>query len=175
MLLVNSELTNRQNLLNTIRAKLNLRSEELTPLVLVEGAVDKCRLNNASLTLSSLEQALSESSTSHGHREGGRTSTILGLDDLVTTELDAVDQVLELLARNVGVAGLRDQRYDSDTRVATDDCDVLIRGIGLLDFRDEAGGTDDVESSNTEETLGVVDTLALEDLGNNGDSGVDLM
>jgi hypothetical protein len=58
--------------------------------------------------------------------------------------------------------------------VATNDGHFLVGRVGLLDLGDEAGSTDDVERSNTEQALGVVDTLGLEDLGNDGDGGVDL-
>jgi hypothetical protein len=60
------------------------------------------------------------------------------------------------------------------TRVASDDGDVLVGGVGVLELRDEARGTDDVEGGDTEEALGVVDALGLEDLGGDGDGGVDL-
>jgi hypothetical protein len=58
--------------------------------------------------------------------------------------------------------------------VTANDGDGLAGGVGLLDLGDEAGGTDNVEGGNTEETLGVVDTTGLVDLGNDGDGGVDL-
>jgi hypothetical protein len=58
--------------------------------------------------------------------------------------------------------------------VATDDGDVLGGGVGVLELGDEARGTDDVEGGDTEEALGVVDALGLEDLGGDGDGGVDL-
>jgi hypothetical protein len=58
--------------------------------------------------------------------------------------------------------------------VATDDGDLLTSGVGLLDLGDEAGGTDDVKGGDTEQALGVVDTLGLVDLGDDGDGGVDL-
>jgi hypothetical protein len=58
--------------------------------------------------------------------------------------------------------------------VASNDGDSLIGGVGALDLRDEAGSTDDVEGGDTEQALGVVDTLGLEDLRDNGDGGVDL-
>jgi hypothetical protein len=58
--------------------------------------------------------------------------------------------------------------------VTTNHGDVLVGRVGPLDLGDEAGGTDDIEGGDTEEALGVVDTLALEDLGADGDGGVDL-
>ena len=58
--------------------------------------------------------------------------------------------------------------------MATDDGDVLVLGVGALDLADEARGTDDIEGRDTEEALGVVDALGLEDLGSDGNGGVDL-
>jgi hypothetical protein len=58
--------------------------------------------------------------------------------------------------------------------VAADDGDVLAGGVGRLQLGDEAAGADDVEGGDAEEAAGVVDTLGLEDLGGDGDGGVDL-
>jgi hypothetical protein len=153
------------NSVNTFWAKLDLGSKEVNALDLVERAVNEGWLDDALLALCSLEQALSETGTCHGHRECGRPCTVFCLDDLVTTELDAVDQRVELVAYDIGVTGLGDQRYDSDTRVAANDGDVLIGRVGGLDLGDETGGADDIEGSDTEQTLWIVDTLALEDFG----------
>lgn len=51
--------------------------------------------------------------------------------------------------------------------------DLLVRRVGVLDLRDEAGSTDDIKSGDTEQTLGVVDALGLENLSGDGDGGVD--
>lgn len=59
--------------------------------------------------------------------------------------------------------------------MATDDGDFLVGRVGGLDLGDEAGGTDDIKGGDTEEALGVVDALGLEDLGDDGDGGVDLL
>ena len=58
--------------------------------------------------------------------------------------------------------------------MTTDNGDVLAGGVAVLDLGDEAGGADDVEGGDTEEALGIVDALGLEDLGGDGDGGVDL-
>lgn len=175
LLLVSIDLTNRENLLDTVRTKLNAGSEELDALVLVEGAVDEGGFNDTLDTLSGLEEGLSEAGTGESHGKGGGTSAVLGLDDFVTAELDAVDEGIAGLAFNVGVVGLREEGDDCHTGVATDDGDFLVGGVGGLDLGDEAGGTDDIKGGDTEEALGVVDALGLEDLGDNGDSGVDLL
>lgn len=174
LLLVFVDGANVVDLLNTVGAELNTGREEVDTLVLEQGRVNKGGLNNTLLTLGGAEEGLGEAGTGHGHGESGRASTILGLDDLITTELDAVDQSIAGLTGDGGVAGLRKQRDDGDTGVATDDGNLLGGGVGSLDLGDEAGGTDNVEGGDTEETLGVVDTASLVDLGDDGDGGVDL-
>ena len=48
--------------------------------------------------LGGLEHALGEPGAGHGHGQRGRAGAVLGLDDLVTAELDAVDQAVERIA-----------------------------------------------------------------------------
>ena len=169
-----AEFTNFVDLLDTVWAKLDLGREEFHALVFVQWAIDEGALNNTLLALRSLQQALSKPGTSHSHGESGRACTVLGLDDFVTTELDAVDQGVELLASDIGVAGLRDQGDDGNTRVTTNNSDVLVCGIGSLDLGNEPGGADDVQCGNTKESLGVIDSGILVHLGADGDGGVDL-
>jgi hypothetical protein len=161
------------DLLDTVGAKLDVGREVFAALVLVQGRVDEGGLDDVLLALRGLEQRLGETGTGHGHGESGRAGTVLGLDNLVTAKLHAVDVAVELLALEV-VARLRQEGDDGCARVATNDGDVLAGGVGVLELRDEARGTDDVEGGDTEEALGVVDTLGLEDLGGDGDGGVDL-
>ena len=159
------------DLLDTAWAELDLGGEEVNTLVLVEWGVNEGWLSNTLLALGSLEQRLGEASTSHGHGEGGRSGTILGLDDLITTELDAVQE--SSVTDKVGVLALGEEGNDGDTGVTTDNGDGLISGVGLLDLGDEAGSADDIEGGDTEKALGVVDTSLLEDLSNDGDGAVD--
>jgi hypothetical protein len=159
------------DLLDTAWAELDLGGEEVNTLVLVERGVNKGWLSNTLLALGSLEQRLGEASTSHGHGEGGGSGTILGLDDLITTELDAVQE--GSVTDKVGVLALGEEGDDGDTGVATDDGDGLISGVGLLDLGDEAGSANNIEGGDTEEALGVVDASLLEDLSNDGDGAVD--
>ena len=161
LLLVLVDLADGVDLLNTVGAELDLGGEEVDALVLVQRGVDEGGLDDTLLALGGVEERLGEAGTGHGHGEGGGAGTVLGLDDLVTTELDAVDESVAGLAGDGGVVGLREQGDDGHTGVATDDGDVLAGGVGLLDLGDEARGTDDIEGGDTEETLGVVDTRAL--------------
>jgi hypothetical protein len=174
LLLVGVDLADLVDLLNTVGAELDAGGEEVNTLVLVERALNEGGLDDTLLALGGLQEGLGEASTGHGHGEGSGTGTVLGLDDLITTELNAVDERIAGLALNIGVVGLGEQRNDGDTGVATNNGDGLVGGIGLLDLGDEAGGTDDIEGGDTEETLGVVDTAGLEDLGDNGNGGVNL-
>lgn len=172
LLLVVGDLADGVDLLNTVGAKLDLRGEKVNTLVLVQGRVDVSGLNDTLLALGGLEERLGETGTGHGHGQSSRASTALGLDDLVTTELDALDVLVELSALEV-VARLREEGHNGGTRVATDDNNVLRGGVGALELRDEARGTDNVKSGDTEESLGVVDALGLEDLCGDGDGRVD--
>lgn len=171
-----------KRLLGTVGAKLDGNGEELEStdggldgLTAWDGKVDKGWLNDVLLASSSAENLLSEAETSVGHGEGGRASTILGLDDLITTELDAVDERGELVGGDGdGWLGLAEEGDDGLAGVATDDGDGGLLGVlGAGDLGNEGLGTDDVEGGDTEEALGVEDTLGLEDLGGDGDGGVD--
>ena len=70
------------------------------------------------------------------------------------------------------MVGLGQEGNNGDTRVTTDDGDLLIGGIGALDLGNEARSPDDIEGGDTKEALGVVDALGLEDLGGDRNSGV---
>lgn len=160
------------NLLDTLRAESDLGGEELNALRLVERRVNVGRLSDG-LTLEGLEEGASEAGTGLSHGEGGRTSTILSLDDLITTKLDAVGKGIEGLARDIGVRRLGDQGDNGVTRVATNNGDGLGGRVSVLNLRNESGRTDNIKGGNTKDSLGVVNTLGLENLSNNGDGRVD--
>ena len=59
--------------------------------------------------------------------------------------------------------------------MTTDDGHGSLGGVLKLgELLGEGLGTDNVKGGDTKETLGVVDALGLEDLGGDGDGGVDL-
>jgi hypothetical protein len=174
LLLILANLAHRVNLLDTLWSKLNLTAEKIDTLVLVQWALHECALYNTRLTGRSLEERLGETSTGHGHGEGGRSSSIFGLDDFVTAKLHALDVLVKSGAGNVAVAGLGEQWNDCGAGVTTNDGDMLISRVSRLHLADEARGTDDVEGGDTKEALGVVGALGLEDFGANRDGGVDL-
>jgi hypothetical protein len=173
LLLVLGDLANWVDLLNTVWSEFDICGEEVASAVLVQWAVDECWLNDTLLALSGLQQALGEAGTSHGHGESCRSGTALGLDNLVTTELHAADVLIVLLAGQ-GVSRLGEERNDGGARVTTNNGDVLVGGVGALELGDEAAGANDVKGGDTKETLWVVDTSGLENLGADWDGGVDL-
>lgn len=80
VLLVVGGLTDGENLLNTVGAKLNVGSEELNTLVSVDRGLNEGGLNNTLLALAGLEKAVSETGTSESHGESSRSSTVLGIN-----------------------------------------------------------------------------------------------
>ena len=156
---------------NTLGSELNLAAEEIDTLVLVQRRVNESRLDNTLLALGSAEEGLCHARTSHGHGESSRASTILGLDNFVTTELDTIDEVS--VGAQVRVGALGEEGNNGDTRVTSNNGDGLILGVRALDLRNEARRTNDVESGDTEKGLWVVNATGLEDLGADGDGGVD--
>lgn len=108
------------------------------------------------------------------HREGSGTGTGLGLDDLVTTKLDPVNEGLVSLTADVfALRGLGEERDDGDTRVTTDNGDLDVLGVLALDLTEESGSSDNVEGGDTKDPLLVKDALLLVDLGEDGDGRVD--
>lgn len=168
------DLSDGVDLLDTVGAELDVGGEVLDALVLVERGVDKGGLDDVLLALGGLEQALGEAGAGHGHGERRAARAVLGLDHLVAAELHAVHVLVELLALE-RLARLGQEGDDGRARVAADDGDVLVGRVGSLELRDEARGADDVEGGHAEEALGVVDALALENLGGDGDGRVDLV
>jgi hypothetical protein len=168
------DFANWVDLLNTIGSELDVGGKVFASAVLVQGAVDERGLNNTLLALRSLQQALGETGTSHSHGERCRPGTSLGLNNLVTTELHAVDVRIVLLASQA-VSRLGEEGNDGRARVATDDRDVLVGWVSALDLRDEAAGANDIEGADTKDPLCVVHTLRLEDLGADWNGGVDLL
>ena len=171
-LLIIRNLANRVDLLHAVRAKSNVRRKVGATLVLVKRRVDEGGLNDALLALRRFEQGLREASTSHSHRKRSRALAILRLYDLITAKLHTVHVFIELLALEF-VPRLAKQRHDCLAGMTANDGDVLVRGIGVLELGDEAGGADDVEGGDAEELLGVVDAFALEDFGGDGNGAVD--
>jgi hypothetical protein len=85
------------------------------------------------------------------HGEGSGSGTSLGLDNLVTTELDPLDESLVLLTLDILTdASLREQRNNGDTRVSTNDSDLDILGVLVLDLTEESGRSNDIKGGDTE-------------------------
>ena len=170
------------SLLDTILAELDGDGEVVEASLLSDGVatgdtrdVDERRLDDAGLALGGLDDLLGKAEAGVGHGEGGGSGTVLGLDDLVATELDAVDESIELVLGDVdGGLGLAEQRDDGLAGVATNDGDDGLGRVPLAsNALDEGLGADNVEGGDTEELLGVEDAGLGEDLGGNGHSAVD--
>lgn len=123
-------------------------------------------------TLQRVTRAKEKHTVTHG--EGGGTGTGLGLHNLVTTKLDPVDKGLVSLTVDVlALGGLREERDDGDTRVTTDNGDLDVLRVLALDLTEESGSSDNVKGGDTKDPLLVKDALLLQDLGEDGDGGVD--
>lgn len=166
--------TDGVNLFNTSGSELDVAGKVLDTLVLVQGALDKRGANDTLFTVQTPNDRVGKESTGIGHGEGGGTGTSLGLDDLVTTELNPVDESLvSLTLDTLGDAGLGEKGNDGNTRVTSDDGDVGVLGLRSLDLGQKGGRPDNVEGGDTKQPLGVKDTLLLQDLGEDGDGRVD--
>lgn len=97
------------------------------------------------------------------HRQSCGSGSVLGLDDLVTTELNALDERSEglaaLLDNLLALGQLREERDDGDTRVTADDGNVSLLGLGAGEARQEGRGANEVEGGDTKEA-----TYRLDDM-----------
>jgi hypothetical protein len=113
--------------------------------------------------------------SSIGHTEGGRASTILGLDNLIPAKLHPSSKSLKFLLWDLdrGLC-LTEQRDDSLPGMSSHDRDDEVRGRDApSDFGGECRGADDVEGGDAKEFLGVEHVLGFEDLSDDGDGRVD--
>jgi hypothetical protein len=87
-----------------------------------------------------------------------------------------VGQSIELVRWNVyRWLGQAEERHNGLARVTTNNRDRSLRGVLLAsDVCNEGLSTDDIEGGDTEEPLGVVDTLGLVDFGADRNRRVDL-
>lgn len=163
LLLESRELAEGENLLNTVRTQANRGGEERSSgeVVLNEGA-----LNDVLLATHGSKETAGEDLASVSHGQGGRTGTVLGLDDFVTTELDAVSEGIDVSIGELGARNLGQEGQDGGTSVTTDDSDLGVVHVELLVLRDEGVGTNDIQSGDTEEAARIVDTCVQPPLGN---------
>jgi hypothetical protein len=172
-LFVVRDFTETVDLFNTFGTEFDVGGEVFNTFLSEDIGLNERGFNNTLLTTdSSFEDRVGHTGTSIGHGESGRTSTVLGLNNFITTELDTVSQSIEFFLGEFET-GLRKERDNGDTRVTTDNGDLDILGVRTLDFRNETRGTDNIKSGNTIETLGVENTSLLEGFSENRDGGVD--
>lgn len=123
--------------------------------------VDITRSDDALLALErGGNDLLSKLVTGVRHREGGRTASGLGFDDLVTAKLDPLDERFELgLVFEEGSGQrrlrLRQERDDGVARVTADDGDGVLGGrVGRTDrLRRHGRRADDIERRDAKETV----------------------
>jgi hypothetical protein len=182
LLLVGDTVKDVTGLLGTVGAKLDGSREELDTGGLDDliaashtGQVNESGLDDVLLALGGLDNSLGESETGESHGESSRASTVLGLDNLVTAELNTVDKSIVAVSGDLETGrDLAEQRNNGLAGVTTDDGDGGLGGVLQTgELLGESLGTNDVKGGDTEQTLGVENTGVLEDLGGNGDGGVD--
>lgn len=155
-------------------SELDVRREEVNALVCEQRALDESGGNNTRLAVQSPQKCVGELGTRVRHGEGSASSTILCLDDLVTTKLDAVHELVVGLAGDIlAKVGLGKEGNDRGSAVATNDGDNTLRRLGALDTGQETGSADNIKGGHTEEATRVENTGLLESGGDDRDGGVD--
>ena len=157
-------------MLDTLLAKLNIQGKVVQTVLGLEGGrallisieIDIRRLDQSSLAGNGgLEKSKSETGSGIGHRQGSRSSAILGLDDLIPSVLDAVGQSIQLLlGEALNKAGdLGENRDDGDTRVSTNNSDASGLGVDRrVDLRDESGRADDIQGADTKDPISFLES-----------------
>jgi len=162
-LLIGRNLGQGVNLAHTLSTKLDIQgkvvqldlfTECLCACRAVSGQVDIGGLDQAGLSSNSgFQDHIGEAGTCKGHREGGRTSTVLGLDDLITTVLNSVSKGVDLLLGQGSVTwDLGQNRNDGHTRVTSNDSNAGRLGVNRgNDLRDESGRANNIQGADTKE------------------------
>ena len=123
---------------------------------------DVGRNDDISLTVQTTDESLDEGGTSESHRKSSGTTTVLSLDDLITTELNSLDESLHLLVVELlNARNLREKRNNGSTSVTTDHRNVKSKRIDTEGVADEGLGTDGIEGCNTEDSLLIVGNVIL--------------
>lgn len=88
------------------------------------------------------------------HRKGSTSSSSLGLNDLITTELNSLDEVLVLLVFDVlALADLAEEGDNGNTRVTTNDGNLDIFRVRRFDLAEESRSTDNIKGGDTEDSI----------------------
>lgn len=90
------------------------------------------------------------------HREGGRSSSVLGLDDLISSKLDALDEggvgLSSSLNNLLSLSSLGQQWDDGDTRVSSNHGNDSLRGLSSGNGGEESRGANNVKSGDSKES-----------------------
>jgi hypothetical protein len=79
-------------------AELNIGGEKVNTLTFEQRAPNKGRSNNSLFTIQTSQQGICEFSTGISHGKRSRTSTIFSFDNLITTKLNPMNQLVISLA-----------------------------------------------------------------------------
>merc|ERR1712130_727976 len=162
LLLVGGDFTKTVDLLNTVLTEENRGGEErrVGNIRLNEGAFDNIRG-----TIESAQKEHGELSTSVGHGKGGRTSTILSLDNLIPTELNSVGQGVALRVGEGGTSRVSGEEGNNGlASMSTNNGDIKVGDINTLELSNEGASTSNVQGGNTEQFVLVVDTRSVHNI-----------
>jgi hypothetical protein len=157
-------------------SKFNITREELYSLLLEQRTFHKGRYDDSFFTFQSPQEAVCEFGSGKSHAQRSRSSTILCLDDLITTVLNPLDQLFPLPSianQSARLLCLAQQRHDCDAGMTTHDSNVRVLWIGTDYGREETRGTNDIEGGDAKETSGVKSTGFLEHGRDDGDGRID--
>ena len=112
--------------------ELDVRSEEVDTFVRIQVTLDE-RQRHGTLLDAQTTERVRELGTRVHHRERPRARTVFRVDDLVTTKLDAVRQLVIIVLSEAGGQGVRRLREEGDDLVDTSKsrrCDWTIGRYG---------------------------------------------
>lgn len=91
-------------------------------MVSEEGALDEGGGDDTLLAVQATEKSVGEFGTSVSHGEGSTSSAVLSLDDLISTVLDSVDELVVYFASDaLSVLGLREEGNNRRATVSSND------------------------------------------------------
>mmetsp|Transcript_25796 Transcript_25796/g.53495 ORF Transcript_25796/g.53495 Transcript_25796/m.53495 type:complete len:238 (-) Transcript_25796:214-927(-) len=131
-------------------------------------------LRDARLASEARHHAVGKLGTGVGHGEGCRTAAGLGLDNFITSKHDAVCESVALLCGEADRRlSLRKERDNGGPSMAANDGHLDLADIVALRLCDECACPAYIQSCDSEQLPGVVNSVLLEDLSCNRHGGVD--
>jgi hypothetical protein len=168
-LLIWRQFSVRQNLFDSIGTK-SAGTREISRIG--QGALHIGTLGDF-LTIHCPENVLGKDVSSISHGQSGTAGTCLGLDDFVSTKLSSDGNGLQIFRRRIKARDLGVQGKNGSTRVSSNDSHVDRGRVNTHVGSSKGIGTHNVQSCDTTQFGGIVDTCLLQDFSGNGDSTVD--